>query len=135
MNDDIEVIEVIEGQVIEPGSGAEIEIEVKEFQQRMDELKGAYLEAADLISQGAVWPSPEPEPTEQSVGKMMVQACGKTLIAVGTWMVSRVDVPAGQPEDAETTKTNDAEESGTHRPLNYPPRLRRPQQRSQGGTK
>ena len=93
--------DIIEGEVVDsydPREDPRIAFEVEDFQQHMDEMKQAYLFAADMISRGAFRPPPQPEaPQVPGKGRVAILMCGKVLIATGEWLVSKSALSTEKP--------------------------------------
>lgn len=98
--------DVIEGEVLEyydPREEPRIAYEVEDFQQRLDEMKGAFFVAADMIGRGAFHSPPRPEPPQvPSKGYMVIRTCGKVLVATGSWLLDKYPAPVEEtPEEAQ----------------------------------
>lgn len=85
--------DIVEGEVIDsydPRQDPRIAFEVEDFQQYMDEMKQAYLFAADMISHAPYYRPPKPHVSEMpGNNRVVVRICGKVLIATGQWLLSK----------------------------------------------
>jgi len=95
--------DIIEGEVIDsydPREDPRIAFEVEDFQQHMDDMKRAYVFAADMISRGAFHPPKQPaKPQTPGKGYEVVRVCGKVLVATGSWLLAKFPAPSEEPEE------------------------------------
>ena len=95
--------DIIEGEVIDsydPREDPRIAFEVEDFQQHMDDMKCAYVFAADMISRGAFQSPPQPvESQAPGKGYVAVRVCGKVLVATGSWLLAKFPAPSEELRD------------------------------------
>jgi len=117
--------DIIEGEVIDsydPREDPRIAFEVEDFQQHMDEMKKAYLFAADMIGRGAFRAPPQPdEPQMPGKGRVAILMCGKLLIATGQWLVSKSSFsPENPPEEEQREDWAWSEQTSYRHPVVLP---------------
>lgn len=115
--------EIIEGEVFEPDEAWQtpwITLEVEAFQQQMDEMKQAYVFAADMIGRGAFQASPAQKPAPNR-GYELVRLCGEALVSVGSWLLERCpNTDEKEPEAAPQSEGAWGHPESFERPARLP---------------